>query len=91
VQKQPNAVDLQNDADLEKIGAESPEAGTTPPATSALAPSPATTPAPTGTATRPAPTSSSPPGGGNTGLYLILGGVAGALLIGFGGLWLYTR
>lgn len=102
IRSQPNAVDLQNDAQLEQIGAESPEPGATESAGSpTTAPSAATTPAPSGTAARPATTSAaasptvtstSPDGGGgdNT-LYIILGGVGAAVVIGLGGWWLFMR
>jgi hypothetical protein len=91
-------VDLANDAQLEEIGAESPEAGTTEAPAGSATPEAATPPATalTGTPTRPAPTPtatapSSGDGGNNNTLYFILGAVGAGLLIGFGGWWMYTR
>jgi len=100
LRKEPNTVDLANDAQLDQIGAESPgpaATGTAGPAASVTAATVATAP-PSGTAglpTRLAPTPAASgetgDGGGNTALYVILGGAGAAALIGVGGWWLLAR
>jgi hypothetical protein len=103
VQIQPNAVDRDNDAQIELIGAEGetpPPPGTVPPQTSA-----ATTPGGVATgspasATRPAstasaPTTSSPDASeddsAGTTLYVVGAAMAAALVAGLGGWWLIRR
>ena len=102
VQTQPNAVDRENDAQIEQIGAE----GETPAAGATAAPSAGAASTPRGvatgsaaSATRPASTASAPTTspdasedeGGGTLLYIVGAGIAVAAIAALGGWWLVRR
>lgn len=105
VNKQPNAVDLDNDKQLEQTGfePETPAAGETPKSGATAAASTAARPTAAATGTRspatsaatpgPTPASASNDGGSNTGLYIIVATAAIAaiagIIVGFGA-WQYT-
>ena len=98
VSKQPNANDLENDKQLESVGAEAetPAAGST---TTAATPRPAVTTvagtqSPGISAATPGPTTTSPSSGGGsstTATYsIIAAAVVGGAVVGFAG-WQYAR
>ena len=92
VNKQPNAVDLQNDKQLEQIGfePETPAAGTTPAGATPAATTGTREPAISAATPGPTPASTNNDSGSNTGLYIIVAAAAIAgIIVGFGA-WQYT-
>ncbi len=93
VQTQPNAVDRENDAQIEQIGAEgeTPASDATAAASTSVTGSPAaatTRPASTAAAPTPAPSASSEDDGDSNMLYIVGAGIAVVVLAGLGGWWL---
>lgn len=102
VNKQPNAVDLDNDKQLEQTGfepetpatGETPKSGATAAASTAARPTAAITgtrsPAISAATPGPTPASTNNDGGSDTGLYIIVAAAAIAgIIVGFGA-WQYT-
>ncbi|MBI5284296.1 MAG: copper resistance protein CopC [Chloroflexi bacterium] len=96
VQTQPNAVDRENDAQIEQIGAEgetpSPAGTAAPQSSAAGSPSAAATrPALTAAAPTPAPAASSDDDRDSNMLYIVGAAIVAGVIAGMGGWWLVRR